>query len=84
MPDPAHVWERRAVELLQEILNRHGGSFNPPRISHNKMNRAPEDEHAYEELNRLLKPNELKSFVEQHPEFAWHPTGKKGMIITWG
>ena len=78
------VWEGRVVELLLEILNHHGGRFNPARISHKAMGRAPEDERAYEELNRLLKPNELKPFVEQHPEFAWHPTGKKGMIITWG
>ena len=48
------------------------------------MGRGSEDEPAYKQLNRLLKPNELKTFVEQHPEFAWHPNGKKGMMITWG
>ena len=78
------VWEGRAVELLREIINHHGGSFDPSRISHKAMGRALEDERAYKQLNRLLKPNELKPFVEQHPEFAWHPNGKKGMIITWG
>ena len=72
--DPPHVWEGRVVDLLREILDRHGGSFNPARIS----------QHFYEELNKLLKPNELKPFVEQHPEFAWEPTGKKGMKIKWG
>ena len=68
LSDPPDVWEGRAVELLREILNRHGGSFDPSRISHKAMGRAPEDEHAYEELSRLLKPNELKPFVEQHLE----------------
>ena len=48
------------------------------------MSSSPGDERAYEELNKLLEPNELKPFVEQHPEFAWCPAGKKGMIITWG
>ena len=78
------VWEGRVVELLREILNCHGGSFNPAKIDHKKMGRAPQQERMYEKLNRLLKPNELKPFVEQHPEFAWDATGKKGMIIKWG
>ena len=82
--DPPEVWEGRVVELLREILTRHGGSFDPSWISHKAMGRTPEDERAYEELTKLLEPNELKAFVEQHPEFAWRPTGKKGMIITWG
>ena len=77
------MWEGRVVALLREILNCHGGSFDPSRISHKAMCRGLEDEQAYKELRRLLEPIELKPFVEQHPEFAWHPTGKKGMIITW-
>ena len=81
---PPDVWERHVVELLREILTRHNGSFDPSHISHNKMGRASEVERAYEELNRLLRPKELKSFVAQHPEFAWHPKGQKGMIIKWG
>ena len=48
------------------------------------MSSSPGDERAYEELNKLLEPNELKPCVDHHPEFAWRPTGKKGMIITWG
>ena len=47
------------------------------------MGRAAKSARVYEELNRLLKPTELKPFVEQHPEFAWHHNGKKGMIIKW-
>ena len=82
LPSPIE-WERRVVELLRDILNHHGGSFDPSRISHKKMCRGPEDEHVYNELNRLLNPNELKSFVEQHSEFRWESSGKKGMIITW-
>ena len=35
------------------------------------------------ELNKLLQPNELKPFVERHPEFVWYANGKKGMIIQW-
>ena len=81
--DPPDVWEGRVVELLWEILTRHGGSFNPSRISHNKMGRAPENDRAYEELNRLLKPKEPKSFVDQHREFACRTTSNNGMIIKW-
>ena len=70
--------------LLREILNRHDGSFDPSSINHYYMGRKPRDDRAYQELNRLLNPGELKIFVEQHPEFAWEPIGKKGMIIKWG
>ena len=77
------VWEGRVVELLRDILTHHGGSFDPAHISHKKMGRGPEDEKVYKELNRLLKPHELRSFVEQHSDFAWQPTGKTGMIVTW-
>ena len=82
--NPPNVWESRVEELLWEILNRHDGSFDPSSINHYYMGRKPRDDHTYEELNRLLKPGELKTFVEQHPEFAWEPIGKKGMIIKWG
>ena len=82
--NPPNVWESRVEELLREILNRHDGSFDPSSINHYYMGRKPRDDRAYEELNRLLNPGELKIFVEQHPEFAWEPIGKKGMIIKWG
>ena len=49
LSDPPAVWDGRVVELLREILNRHGGSFDPSRTSHNKMGRASEDERAYEQ-----------------------------------
>ena len=26
----------------------------------------------------------VSEVLEQHPEFAWRPSGKKGMHITWG
>ena len=69
--------------LLREILNRHDGSFYPSYISHSKMGRGRQDDRAYEELNRLLNPNELRDFVGQHTEFTWEPAGKKGMVIRW-
>ena len=37
----------------------------------------------YEELNKLLKPNELKEFVEGHPDFAWAPTKQNYWKIQW-
>ena len=77
------VWEGRVVELLRDILRCHGGSFDPSHICHKWMGRGPEDEKTYKELNRLLQPNELKPFVERHPEFVWYANGKNGMIIQW-
>ena len=81
--DPQPVWEGRVAAILREILNCHGGSFNPAQISHYNMGRAPGHERMYEKLNRLLQPKELRTFVGQHPEFKWQPYGKKGMTITW-
>ena len=76
-------WERHIVKLLRDILYRHDGSFYPNYISHSKMGRGRQDDRAYEELNRLLNPNELRDFVGQHTEFTWEPAGKKGMVIRW-
>ena len=81
--DPPHVWKDRVAKLLRDILNSHGGTFDPSHINHNKMGRTKRDPHAYEELNKLLKPNELKEFVHQHPDFAWEAKNKKGIVIKW-
>ena len=51
---------------------------------HVDAKRAHMDAESAAELNKLLKPNELRTFVENHSEFAWQPNGNKGMIITWG
>ena len=51
---------------------------------HVDAKRARMDAESAAELNKLLKPNELRTFVEQHSEFAWEPNGNKGMIIKWG
>ena len=76
-------WEGRVVALLNEIITCHKGSFDPSWISHKQMGRGRQDPRAYEELNKLLKPNELKEFVEGHPDFAWAPTKQNYWKIQW-
>ena len=76
-------WEGRVVALLNEIITCHKGSFDPSWISHKQMGRGRQDPRAYEELNKLLKPNELKEFVEGHREFAWAPTTQNYWKIQW-
>ena len=77
-------WERRVMDLLRDILIRHGGTFDPANISHQKMGRRRQHGRAYEDLNKLLKPKELKPFVEQHSNvFAWQPHGQNGMLVSW-
>ena len=76
-------WEGRVVALLNEIITCHKGSFDPSWISHKQMGRRRQDPRAYEELNKLLKPNELKEFVEGHPDFAWAPTKQNYWKIQW-
>ena len=81
--DPPDVWKGRVAQLLRDILNSHGGTFDPSQIRHKQMGRTKWDPRAYEELNKLLKPNELKEFVHEHHDFAWEPKHNKGMIIKW-
>ena len=47
------------------------------------MGRGPQDEHVYNEFNRLLVRGGLKAFIESHGEFTWNSKGHKGMVITW-
>ena len=81
--DPPDVWASRVADLLREVLRTHGGCFDPSYISHRQMGRTAFEDRVYEQLNKLLRKHELKSFVEGHPEFAWKPKGEKGMLITW-
>ena len=52
--------------------------------------KTPAGATAYEKLNKLLKPGELKTFIDERcdSEFAWRHDGKGdgkgGMIVTWG
>ena len=75
-------WERRVAAVLREILRCHGGSFCPSQTSHKQMGRLPGEERVYSTLNKLLKKNELKSFVEAHCDFAWQEVDGQ-MLITW-
>ena len=56
------------VKLLRDILYSHDGFFSIL-YSHDGF--------------FSINANDLKEFIEQHPEFAWEPAGKKGMIIKW-
>ena len=69
-----------------EALPKHGGEFDPSRISHKTMGREVGEERVYSRLNKLLKPGELRGFVETHSEFACRPRvgSAKGFIVHWG
>ena len=68
--DTNEVWVGRVADLLRQIPQRHRGSFDPSRISHQLMGLAPGEETAYSKLNKLLEKDELKEFVKAHCEFA--------------
>ena len=61
-------WEGFIVKLLRDILYSHDGFFS-----------ILYSDNGFFSINA----NDLKEFIEQHPEFAWEPAGKKGMIIKW-
>ena len=73
----------RVAEILRQCLRAHGGSFDPSNISHHALGLRPEDERMYSRLNKLLLPNQLRPFVDRHPEFSWQEKAPKGMLITW-
>ena len=71
------------ADLIRKCLHAHGGSFDPAHISHAAMGLAPGDERVYSAFNRLLNPDELRPFIDAHPESVWKPRGRKGMLVTW-
>ena len=73
----------RVAEILRQCLRAHGGSFDPSKISHRALGLGPQDERMYSRLNKLLAPNQLRPFVDRHPEFSWQEKDPKGMLITW-
>ena len=73
----------RVATLLRRCLNAHGGSFDPARISRRALGQEPDEEPVYSQLNKLLERNQLRAFVDSHPEFSWSSWGPKGMLITW-
>jgi hypothetical protein len=74
--------KKQAVEeILRRCLNTHDGAFDPSVISRKRY--GLEDDAPWVVLDSLLNKGDLRTFVEQHTEFAWRPHGPKGMIITW-
>ena len=70
---------------MRACLHKHGGDFDPSWISHWWMGRKPGEDRAHEDFNKLLRPGQLKTFIESHSdEFTWYPIRyNKGMRITW-
>ena len=60
-----------------------GGSFDPAHISRRALAQKRDEEPVYAQLNKLLSPGELRSFVDSHPHFSWVSREPKGMLITW-
>ena len=75
--------KERVASLLRLCLRKHGGSFDPANISRSALGQKRGEEPVYSQLNKLLKPNQLRAFVNSHPEFSWSSNGPKGMFITW-
>ena len=57
----------------------HGGEFDQSKISSKRYGSST----LWMDLDSLLNKGDLRSFVEQHPEFTYRAHGPKGMIITW-
>ena len=73
----------RVAEIVRQCLLTHGGALNPSQISHRALGLGPLDERMHSRLNKLLLPNELRPFVQRHPELSWRPHGPNGMMMTW-
>jgi hypothetical protein len=77
----------RVATLLRRCLRAHEGSFDPARISRRALDQEPDEEPVYSQLNKLLERNQLRTFVDSHPEFSWSVAPWSslglGMVITW-
>ena len=83
----------RVAALLRRCLTAFDGSFDPAHISLKNLSARSWEyglEPVYSQLNRLLKRVELRTFVDNHPEFSWSigPLGPltavpKGIPIMW-
>jgi hypothetical protein len=74
----------RVSDILRDCLIRSDGTFDPAHINHRRMGFAKNEERVYSRLNKLLRPGELKPFIENDSEFAWQQGPGKGMLVTWG
>ena len=76
--------KKQAIEeVLRRCLNTHDGAFDPSRISRKRYGLEHHDEAPWLILDSLLNKEDLRTFVAQHPEFAYRADGPNGMIITW-
>ena len=76
------IWmirKKTIEEFLRKCLQTHGGEFDPSKISSKRYGSST----PWMVLDSLLNKGDLRSFVEQHPEFTYRAHGLKGMIITW-
>ena len=72
-------------QLLRLVLRTHDGRFDPARICHRLLhNEIPGQPRVYRQLDDLLHKSQLRSWIEEHPEFQWEQQGAKGMLVTWG
>ena len=76
--------KKQAIEeVLRRCLHTHDGEFDPSNISRKRYGLGPDDPPPWVILDASLNPGGLRTFVEEHPEFAYRAHGSKGMIITW-
>ncbi len=79
--------QEAVADVLRTCLQTHGGEFDPSAISHQRAGLDVDHMPLYAQLQGLLRPGQLRAFVEKHPDFTWRPKNpglsRPGMIITW-
>jgi hypothetical protein len=68
---------------IWQILESHGGKFNPARIEHRKFDAgATGVQKAYVQLDELLAPHELWDWVQASDDFDCVRDGNS-MVVSW-
>ena len=68
--------------IIERLLARHGGEFNPEKIAHRLFSGGDASEQrANSQLNGLLNRGQLEAFIDANAAFQWSPRGSKGMVI---
>ena len=79
----AEQLNNEVADIIRWCLHTHDGSFDPSRICHRALGLTPAHERMHQRLNNLLHENDLRPFIQGHPEFQWHTHGQRGMLISW-
>ena len=72
-----------AEGIVRRCLETHGGAFDPSRISRRKYGLQEGETPPWHVLGTTVGKGELRTFIQQHPDFQFIEREGKTPLITW-